>query len=141
MNNPKTFNLLYYLSFGLTFIIGIIVSFINEKLGIDLLGVFVYPDIESLFSIVIVLLTILLIVINFVLVIINTVFLRKRQSNNVNIMFPAMYLVFTITVSIVAILFNSKLIFPGIHYNYYLCFILFNHLLLNIYSVLSFSKK
>ena len=54
---------------------------------------------------------------------------------------PITYIIFTIIVLIICILFNNKLVIPYIHYSYYLKFILINYILLNTYSLLSIKYK
>lgn len=124
MNNQKTFKILYYVAFAVT----ILIYFLSSQ-PITIFG-----------SGMLIPLNFILGVICLILVLIFTIKAKKKKLNNVNILFPISYLLFLIIVSIIAVLLNSKLVIPYIHYNYYISFILINYLLLNIYSVLSISK-
>lgn len=79
----------------------------------------------------------LLEVANVVLTIIFIIKSIKNKLENVNLLFPIICLVFLIMVVVLMLIMNNKLIFPYIHFNYYGTIILFNYLLLNIYSVIS----
>ena len=124
MNNPKTFKILYYLCFIVTllpcFIASLKISFFANSIQTPLFF--------------------MLGIINLILVIIFSILLIKKKINKTNILFPIIYLLFLILVIIIAFIYNNKLIIPYIHFNYYISFILFNYLLLNIYSLLSIPK-
>ena len=123
MNNIRTYKILYYLSFVFYLVLLVVLNFL------------VFPWVLD--SVVNQLLTIT----NLVFVVIFTIFLKKKQLNDVNVLFPILFLSFFVIVIGIGIAFNYKLIWPNIHFGYYYSFILFIHLLLNIYSVLSFSKS
>lgn len=78
---------------------------------------------------------------NIILIIIFSIRLIKNKLKDVNIFFPILFLVFSIIVSLLAFIMNNKLVYPYIHFNYYITFILINYILLNIYSLLSFTKR
>lgn len=124
MNNTKLFKILYYLCF----LFNLFVTFISFRL------ITLYLSNPSV--------NVLLGIINFILVIIFTILLiKKRRLNNINILFPIIFLISSIIILFIAFLFNYKLIIPYIQINYYVSFILFNYTLLNIYAILSLEKK
>lgn len=123
MNNKKLYIPLYYLSLLLTLCICIIPTHHIEQ----------YLTLSKL--------SVLLIIINILLIIIFTVLLIKKGINKINILLPITYILFTIIVLIICILFNNKLVIPYIHYSYYIKFILINYILLNTYSLLSIKYK
>lgn len=125
MNKPKIFVVLYYLCLILS--IGLVIyssSVITE------FGVSIWEDITSVF-----------IFLNIILVLIFSLGLIKRKLKNINIIFPIIHLIFMLIVVVLMFIINNKLVMPYIHFDYYISFILFNHLLLNLYSVLSINKK
>ena len=124
MNNQKTFKSLYYVSLILT----ILIYFLSLQ-PITIFGSGMLLPLNFILG-----------VICLIFVLIFTIKGLKGKINNVNVLFPIIYLLFLIIVSIIAVVLNSKLIIPYIHYNYYISFILINYLLLNIYSLLSISK-
>ena len=132
MNNIKTFKILYYLCFVLSilYISILYISILSNKVSIytsSIIQTFTF----YLFGI-----------LNLLSVIIFSVsMIKKRELKNINILFPIIYLVFFASAVIISILYNSKLIIPYIHFGYYLLFIMFNYLLLNIYTLLSINKK
>lgn len=67
--------------------------------------------------------------------------IKKKKLNVKNLLLPVAYIIFTIIILIISFLFNNKVIFPYIHFNYYVQFILIGYLLLNIYSILSIKFK
>lgn len=115
MCNNKIYRNLYLICFVLTFAISIFISF---------------PYINQF----------VLAILNLILFIISYVLLCKNKLKNINIWFPIIYIVFIILVGIIAFLFNYKVFIAFVHYDYYISFVLFNYLLLNLYSILSFSK-
>ena len=127
MNNIKTFKILYYLCFVLSILY---ISILSNKVSIytsSIIQTFTF----YLFGI-----------LNLLSVIIFSVsMIKKKELKNINILFPIIYLVFFASAVIISILYNSKLIIPYIHFGYYLSFIMFNYLLLNIYTLLSINKK
>lgn len=125
MNNSKIFKILYYLAF----IITISLWFYTTKV------INIYGNIEHTP------INLLLAIINLILVIIFNIKVIKNKLNNINILFPISYILFTIIVVIFVLIINNKLIIPYIHYTYYMSFILFNYILLNLYSILSITKK
>lgn len=76
-------------------------------------------------------------VLNIVLTIIFILKSIKKKLENVNLLFPISYLIFVIVVVILMFFMNDKLIIPYIHISYYGTLIMFNYLLMNVYSVLS----
>lgn len=125
MNKSLVYKVLYYVSFVFTLGLTFFLTSLNEDL---------YSNRATNYQL-------LMIVVNVVLVIIFSVKLRKYKLDNVNIVFPINYLVFSILVILIAFLMNSKLILTYAQFGYYINFILFSYLLLNIYSVLCFEKK
>ena len=125
MNKPTIFKILYYICF--VFFISIWIGAYNSvnKFGIDIRTS----------------LNVILGILNILLVIIFSIKLIKNKLENINILFPIFHLLFMIIITILAVLMNHKLIIPYIQYGYYISFILFNYLLLNIYSILLFNKK
>ena len=121
MNNSNLYKILYYIC-----IIPFIYLFLDSY-------IFVY---ESNLSI-----NLLLGIINFILIIFFSIKSFKYKLKNINILFPLFHLIFSTIVIILMFIMNNKLIIPYIHFDYYETFILFNYLLLNIYSVLSFYKR
>ena len=75
--------------------------------------------------------------IHLVTMIILCILLVKNKLESVNILFPIAYLIFFAIVILIMFLFNNKLIISYIHFDYYLNFVLFNYILLNLYSILS----
>ena len=110
--------ILYYMSFILTSI------FLYLKADICY-------ELNNIFSFV-------LAVINLILVIIFSIFLFNKKINKYNILFPILYIVFLIILVIISFILNEKIVINDIHYPYYICFLLFEYLLLNVYSLLSF---
>ena len=124
MNKSLIFKILYYVSFILTTIIWLYISRLIDKFDLDI----------NTFS------NTLLGIINLVLIIIFSIKLLKHKLEKVNILFPIIYLIFSIIVMIISFIMNNKLVIPYIHFNYYVSFVLFNYFLLNVYSVLSLEK-
>ena len=124
MNNIKLYKILYYICF----IVSILLCIFSNKY-------ITYFDVDNITFV-----SDLLIFINIVLIILFSVNLFRKKLNKVTNLFPIIYLVFLIIISTLAIVMNNKLILPYIHYGYYLSFILFNYVLLNLYSILSFKK-
>lgn len=133
MNNKKLYIFLYYLSL-ISSIFACIMSctlpnnMINSNSSFE-----IYMNLSCI--------SLWLIFINIIITIIFTIFLIKKQLNKVNILFPIIYILFTIIVSVICILFNDRLVIPFIHYTYYIQFILINYTLLNLYSLLSINKR
>lgn len=124
MNKSFGFKVLYYVCFALSLLTWIIASKSVNVFGLSI-EVGTAPILGLL---------------NFILIIIFSVKIIKNKLENVNILFPIIYLLFLIIVIILALVMNNKLMIPNIHYGYYLSFILFNYLLLNIYAILSITK-
>jgi len=125
MNKSLMFKILYYFCFVFTAVIWVYASNL-----VDTFGIVIRTTMNTI-----------LILVNLTLVGIFSIKLIKNKLEQTNIIFPVVYLVFVVIVVILAYIMNNKLIIPYIHYGYYVSFILFNYLLLNIYSVLSFIKK
>ena len=125
MNKSKIFIILYYLCLILS--IGLVMY--SSSLMTEF-GVSIWEDITSGF-----------VFLNIILVLIFSLGLIKRKLKNINIIFPIIYLIFMALVVILMFIINNKLIMPYIHFDYYISFILFDYLLLNLYSVLSIYKK
>lgn len=125
MNKSTIFKILYYICFVFSVLI-----WIGAFNSVNIFGI----DIRTSSNVI-------LGVLNLLLVIIFSIKLIKNKLENINILFPIFHLVFMIIITVLAILMNDKLVIPYIQYGYYLSFILFNYLLLNIYSVFSFNKK
>ena len=125
MNKSLSFKVLYYICFGFT-----IATWIIASKSVNTLGLSIEIGIAPILGL-----------LNLILVIIFSVKSIKNKLENVNILFPIIYLLFLIIVIILALIMNNKLMIPNIHYGYYISFILFNYLLLNIYAILSFPKS
>ncbi len=80
-------------------------------------------------------------IINVILTVLVTICVFKKKLDKVNILFPVVFLVFSIIMVILVFLMNEMVVFPYVHFNYYSKFVLINYLLLSIYTLLSFSKK
>lgn len=124
MNKSFGFKILYYVCFAFSVSTWIIASNFVNVFGLSIeIGI---APILGLF--------------NLISVIIFSVKLIKNELENINILFPIIYLLFLIIVIILAVIMNNKLMIQNIHYGYYISFILFNYLLLNVYSILSIIK-
>ena len=133
MNSKKIYLGLYYFSLILSIFVCVIprilqTNIINPSSSID-----IYVNLSEI--------SIYLMVINVWMVVYFSILLSKRKLNNVNILFPISYILFTVIILIVCLLFNNKVLIPYLQFSYYINFILINYILLNIYSVLSFSKN
>lgn len=126
MNSKKLYSIFYYISLLLSIFVCFIPKILpqNDRFYINLSG-----------------LSHIIIFVNVILVSIFTLLLIKRNLGKVNILFPIIYILFSIIVSIICVLFNNRLVIPYVHYSYYIQFILVNYTLLNIYSILSFKEK
>lgn len=124
MNNSKVFKVLSYISFILTILISFLIA---QPITVYSLEVIIPVNL-------------ILLGINLLLAIIFIIKSLKKKLNNVNILFPIVYLIFMIVVMGIASIINKQLIMPYIHFNYYFTFVLFNYLLLNIYSLISIKK-
>ena len=121
MHKEKTYKILYYLCFVLSLILFVISCLVNPNLN----GIY---DLTNL----------ILFIISLILFIAVTISLKKkRKLNNITIIFPIIYLVFLIFVVAITIINLLKLFFLALSIYYYITFVLFNYLLLNIYTVLS----
>lgn len=126
MNNVKTYKMLYYLCF-ITFLI---ITFFSFVTGMASLGVFVGTLNFGLF------------IMNMVLFIVFCFFSWKKwKLKKINILFPILFLIFSLIVMVITILYNSIVILPFMHFNYYFSFIFIGYVLLNGYTLLSFNKK
>ena len=112
MNRSCIFKILYYICFALFLYI--------------FLGIFNSNAVAIIFGIINVILTIVFILKSI-----------KKKLENIKLLFPVSYLIFVIVDFILMFVMNDKLIIPYIHISYYGTLIMFNYLLLNIYSVLS----
>ncbi len=133
MHNKKIYICLYYFALLLSIFVCIIPSVLPKNF------VESDPSIELYSNLSIV--SVFLIIINVVIVIIFTIMLIKKSLKNINILFPIIYIAFTIIVLVICVLFNNRLIIPYIQYSYYIKFILINYILLNIYSLLSINSN
>lgn len=133
----KKYFILYYISSILTLITLVIMVFNNiyayDLLGYDYdFGIFISEHI--FFSI--------LVIINCIpFIIISILLLRKKKFYINSIKFPITYIMFEIFVLIIALLFDSRVVEECVHYMYYYSFILFDYLLLNIYTLFCLNKK
>lgn len=125
MNKSKIFIILYYLCLILSIGLVMYSSSLMTEFGVN-----IWEDITSGF-----------VFLNIILVLIFSLRLVKRKLKNINIIFPIIHLIFMVLVVILMFIINNKLIMPYIHFDYYISFILFNYLLLNLYSILSIYKK
>lgn len=115
MHNQKIYKILYYLCFVLTIIPFVIV----QKTPVNLI----------------------LGIINAILFIVFIIKLRTKKLSKANILLPIIYLLFVSFVMIISIIVNEKLIIPFLFIAYYFQLVLFNYILLNIYSIVSLQKK
>ena len=125
MNKSTIFKILYYICFVVTLFIWIYASKVIDVYAID-----IRTTSNSILGI-----------INLIFIIIFSIKVFKNKLKNTNILFPIIYLIFSIIVVIISFIMNSKLVISYIHFSYYVSFILFNYLLLNLYSILSIHKK
>ena len=123
MNKSMVYKILYYTIFLFT-----IVMCFFTKSKIDVYMV----TLETLSNM-------LLVIINLILIVIFSIKI-KNKLGNINLLFPIIHIIFMVLVFILSLSMNNKLLFPYMHFTYYISFILFNYLLLNIYSILSFVK-
>lgn len=120
------YNILYYICFLVT----LFCSYMSSSLATAFN--------EEIFSVI----NFSLLAVNIVLVVIYSILLFKKRKLKADFLgFPIVYLSFLFIVYFIAIIYNEKLIVPYIQFNYYTSFILWNYLLLNIYSLLLFNKK
>lgn len=124
MNKSLVFKILYYVCFVVSVIAWIFVS--NS---VNIFGIGIKTGINTILGIV-----------NLILVVVFSIRLIRNKLEKINILFPITYLLFLIIVVTLSLVMNNKLMIPNMHYGYYISFIEFNYLLLNIYSVLSFDK-
>lgn len=125
MNKATMYKILYYICFVISILIWFGTKSLITELGTDI-GTYT----NSLLGI-----------INIILVIIFSLKLIKKRIDKVNLLFPVSYIIFCIIVIIICFVMNTKLIIPYIQFSYYIGFILFNYILLNIYSILSLNKS
>lgn len=121
MNKNTLYKILYYISF-----IVFLIIWTGSMIFIMNYGVIV----NSILGITNVILTVLV-----------TIGMFKKKLDKINILFPVVFLVFSIIMVILVFLMNEMVVFPYVHFNYYSKFVLINYLLLSIYTLLSFSKK
>ena len=124
MNKSFSFKILYYVCFVLS-----VATWIIASKSVNTFGLSIEIGIAPILGL-----------LNLILVIIFSLKLIKNKLENVNVLFPIIYLLFLIVVILLALVMNNKLMIPNMHYGYYISFILFNYLLLNIYSILSITK-
>lgn len=125
MNKSFIFKVLYYFCFLISVFICV---YANN--AINIFGIGSETKVNVLLSI-----------INLILVVIFSIKLLKIKLDKVNILFPIVHLIFCVIMIILVFIINNKLMIPYIHFGYYASFILFNNLLLNVYSILSFAKR
>ena len=124
MNNIKVYKILYYL---LVVITSTLIILVNSELSK------VYVALSST--------NIFLGILNLILIGAFSFLLKKKNLYDINITVPIIYLLFMLIIVIISIMYNSKLIIPTIQYNYYLSFILFGYIFVNMYSLLCLTKK
>ena len=120
MNNIKLYKILYYVCFITTTI-----------LYFNFISPITYFGVSNI-------LQIALAIINLLLVIVFSIKLFRKKLNKITNIFPIIYLLFLIIVWVLSIFMNDKLVIQYIHYGYYLNIMLFNYILFNLYSILSF---
>lgn len=125
MNKSIIFKILYYICFVFSVLI-----WIGAFNSVNQFGIGIRTSSNVILGI-----------LNLLLVIIFSIKLIKNKLENANILFPIFHLIFMIIITTLSILMNDKLVIPYIQYGYYISFILFNYLLLNVYSVFSLNKK
>ena len=88
-------------------------------------------------------LTIVVIVISIALfiTILLLLFKKKYELDTNSLIFPISYLLFMIFIIIVAFILNCFVIVKNMHFVYYYRFIIYDYLLLCIYTILSFKSK
>ena len=121
MHNRFIYNILYYI----TFIIMMATALYLRSIEIIFETPLVYP------------VAFLMIITNFILTIIYSIKLFKKHTQKASIFFPIICLIFTVIIYIISYLYNEKLIIEYLQYSYYYSFVLFNYILLKIYSILS----
>lgn len=166
MNKNKLYKILYLICAILTVIVSLLPSsYVEEKFSVlmyskSILNVInviltvvfsvlllknikmkaLYNGLYSIALLVIIIMSLIFsnfLLIHLVAMIILCILLVKNKFENVNILIPILYLIFLAAIILVMFLFNSKLIISYIHFDYYLNFVLFNYVLLNLYSILS----
>ena len=86
--------------------------------------------------------SIILLVINIIILFINVYYdIKKYKFNIKDNKFPKLYIIFLISAIVISLLINKNLVLKGIAFSYYYGFVLFNYLLLNIYTLLSYEIK
>lgn len=121
MHNRFVYNILYYITFIIMMATALYLRSIETIFETPL----VYP------------IAFLMIITNFILTIIYSIKLFKKHTQKASIFFPIICLIFTVIIYIISYLYNEKLIIEYLQYSYYYSFVLFNYILLNIYSILS----
>lgn len=124
MNSSKNFKIFYYICFSATLI------------AVSLTQAFI-----SYYNVLFGNLNIALGIFNTILVIVFAALTAKRKLNKVQTMFPILYLLFLIIILATSFLYNLIAVVPYLHFNYFITFVLFNYILLNLYSLLSIPKK
>ena len=124
MTNKKTYLILYYISFLLTLALHIYTN------GYTYYTVFL----DNSFALVIFFSIILILF----LIIISILFIKKDLK--ASIIFPLIYIIFTITLYLLIIKYFSDTIYP-IYPLYYFKFIIIGFIFLNIYTCLCLTKK
>jgi hypothetical protein len=128
----KKYLVLYYISFVITLAFSIYSTYKTRNLY----------SIGDDANIVSNLLGNVLVFINFVLVIIFTILILKKKKIKVdNIILPVCYILFSIIVVVLCLLFNDKVIIPYMHFEYYLFFINIGFLFVNSYSLFLINYK
>lgn len=121
MNKSCIFKILFYICFALFLFMFLWIFNVNhENLGIEVNYI-----------------TVILGIFNIILSLVFIFMSLKKKVENINLLFPVSYLIFVIVVFILMFVMNGRLIVPYIHISYYGTLIMFNYLLLNIYSFLS----
>ena len=134
--NKKYFTL-YYIGSLLTYSL-VIIALIYQLLASNKIGViYNFSDYLDRYVLVDV-----LAVISFTLFIIISLFLINKKTFNIDkLIFPISYLVFFVFIVIISLLFNNKAVVKNMHFTYYYGFLIFDHILLNIYTLMSLKKK
>lgn len=121
MTNTKTYNILYYSNFILMLASLISLFFVFKSIDFSIFtpGIVIFG------------------IVSLILVIIYSINLIKKRNTKINILFPIIHILFTILLFLIGYLYNDKLILENIQFTYYFKIVLFNYILLNLYSILS----
>lgn len=141
LKNNKLFKCLYYLAFLLAVIIFVTYrSYVLSKVSygldinfIELLFANMFPG--GFFGICIFYINI------FMVIFFTILLLLKKEIKNVNVLFPAIFILYLVILIVVSVMFTDRVVEPYVQYEYYMTFIYAGYLFLNVYTLLSIEWK